>query len=52
MDIYYDGLIVGAFAFVCIGVFHPIVIKTEFESLDNVLPLVFVHYANDFIMPD
>ena len=35
MDIYYDGLIVGAFAFACIGVFHPIVIKAEFYFRKN-----------------
>ncbi len=26
----YDGLIIGAITFLCIGIFHPIVIKAEY----------------------
>ncbi|MBO7295379.1 MAG: DUF4491 family protein, partial [Bacteroidaceae bacterium] len=27
---YYEGLLIGIAAFLCIGLFHPIVIKTEY----------------------
>ena len=42
MDIYYDGLIVGAFAVACIGVFHPIVIKAEFYFSKKIWPVFLV----------
>ncbi len=31
MELYFKGLIVGAFTFTLIGVLHPIVIKTEYH---------------------
>ncbi len=30
MELYFEGLIIGAFTFLIIGLFHPIVIKTEY----------------------
>ncbi|MDD4760375.1 MAG: DUF4491 family protein [Bacteroidaceae bacterium] len=32
MSIYFSGLIIGAFCFLVIGLFHPIVIKTEYYT--------------------
>lgn len=32
MSLYFTGLLIGAFSFLVIGVFHPIVIKTEYYS--------------------
>lgn len=31
MNIYFDGLLIGAATFLTIGVFHPIVIKAEYH---------------------
>ena len=39
MEIYLQGLMIGAFAFLCIGVFHPIVIKAEYYFTKNIWPL-------------
>lgn len=30
MELYFEGVIIGAFTFLIIGLFHPIVIKTEY----------------------
>lgn len=32
MDVYFSGLIIGAFSFLVIGLFHPVVIKTEYYT--------------------
>jgi hypothetical protein len=32
MPFYFTGLIIGAFSFLMIGLFHPIVIKTEYYT--------------------
>jgi len=32
MSIYFSGLIIGAFSFLVIGLFHPVVIKTEYHT--------------------
>jgi hypothetical protein len=32
MSIYFSGLIIGAFSFLVIGLFHPVVIKTEYYT--------------------
>ena len=36
---YFDGLIIGASAFVIIGIFHPIVIKGEYHCGVRIWPL-------------
>ncbi len=35
----WSGLIIGAFSFLIIGVFHPIVIKCEYYFTDRIWPL-------------
>lgn len=32
MSIYFSGLIIGGFCFLVIGLFHPIIIKTEYYT--------------------
>lgn len=32
MGVYFGGLLIGAFSFLIIGLFHPIVIKTEYYT--------------------
>lgn len=32
MSLYFTGLIIGVFSFLVIGLFHPIVIKTEYHT--------------------
>ena len=32
MELYFKGLLIGVFSFLVIGLFHPIVIKTEYYT--------------------
>ena len=35
----YDGIIIGVITFLCIGVFHPIVIKAEYYFTKKIWPI-------------
>lgn len=39
MGVYFQGFIIGAFAFICIGCFHPIVIKAEYYFTKKIWPV-------------
>jgi len=39
---HFEGILIGVFSFVIIGLFHPIVTKTEFHFGKKVWPLFFV----------
>lgn len=36
---YLSGIIIGIFSFLCIGIFHPIVIKAEYYFSKKIFPL-------------
>ncbi|MHA2248182.1 MAG: DUF4491 family protein [Candidatus Hodarchaeales archaeon] len=40
--IYYSGIIIGLIAFISIGIFHPIVVKSEFYFGKNVWPFFLI----------
>ena len=42
ITMYFDGIIVGAITFLIIGIFHPIVIKTEYHFTAKVWPIYLV----------
>ena len=39
MGVYFQGFIIGAFAFMCIGCSHPIVIKAEYYFTKKIWPV-------------
>ncbi|MCR4746568.1 MAG: DUF4491 family protein [Lachnospiraceae bacterium] len=42
MNFHIDGLIIGVFMLLCTGIFHPIVIKTEYYYTKNVWPVFLI----------
>ncbi|RCX19450.1 uncharacterized protein DUF4491 [Anaerobacterium chartisolvens] len=38
----FSGIIIGVIAFLCIGIFHPIVIKCQYHFTDKVWPVFLV----------
>ncbi len=42
MVIYFEGIVIGVFTFVVIGVFHPIVIKGEYHFGTKIWPVFLI----------
>ena len=45
MELYFEGLAIGAFTFFIIGVSHPIVIKTEYYFFKDLEHIVFIAFS-------
>lgn len=39
---YFHGILIGLISFVCIGIFHPIVIKCQYHFTEKIWPLFLV----------
>ena len=39
---YYDGIIISIITFICIGIFHPIVIKAEYYFTKKIWPIFLI----------
>ena len=39
---YFNGIVIGVFSFLCIGIFHPIVIKSEYYFSKKIFPLFII----------
>ncbi|MCR5112314.1 MAG: DUF4491 family protein [Acholeplasmatales bacterium] len=47
---FYDGIIIGIITFLCIGIFHPIVIKAEYYFTKKVWPIFLIAGISTIIL--